>query len=104
MGNCNKEKVENNTIFIDNYIGHGYGKENEEIEDTILGADEKAVALEYDIFSEIRNKVASQVERIKSAAYIISLIDVMQSMATVAEKNNYVKPVVNNGNNIDIKM
>lgn len=77
--------------------------ELKEIEDTILGADEKAVALEYDIFSEIRNKVASQVERIKSAAYIISLIDVMQSMATVAEKNNYVKPVVNNGNNIDIK-
>ena len=31
MGNCNKEKVENNTIFIDNYIGHGYGKENEEL-------------------------------------------------------------------------
>ena len=54
-------------------------------------------------FSEIRNKVASQVERIKSAAYIVSLVDVMQSMATVAEKNNYVKPVVNNGNNIDIK-
>ena len=77
--------------------------ELKEIEDTILGADEKAVAFEYDIFSEIRNKVASQVERIKSAAYIISLIDVMQSMATVAEKNNYVKPVVNNGNNIDIK-
>ena len=77
--------------------------ELKEIEDTILGADEKAVALEYDIFSEIRNKVASQVERIKSAAYIVSLVDVMQSMATVAEKNNYVKPVVNNGNNIDIK-
>ena len=38
MGNCNKEKVENNTIFIDNYIGHGYGKENEEIEDTIRAA------------------------------------------------------------------
>ena len=35
MGNCNKEKVENNTIFIDNYIGHGYGKKIEEIEDTI---------------------------------------------------------------------
>ena len=77
--------------------------ELKEIEDTILGADEKAVALEYDIFSEIRNKVASQVERIKSSAYIVSLVDVMQSMATVAEKNNYVKPVVNNGNNIDIK-
>lgn len=77
--------------------------ELKEIEDTILGADEKAVAFEYDLFSEIRNKVAAQVERIKSAAYIVSLVDVMQSMSSVAEKNNYVKPVVNSGNNIDIK-
>ncbi len=77
--------------------------ELKEIEDTILGADEKVVALEYDIFCEIRNKIAQKVERIQKTAYLISLIDVLQSLGEVADKNGYVKPVVNNSGVINIK-
>lgn len=77
--------------------------ELKEIEDTILGADEKVVALEYDLFSDIRNRIAQKVERIQNTAYAISVIDVLQSLGEVADKNGYVKPVVNNSGTIDIK-
>lgn len=77
--------------------------ELKEIEDTILGADEKVVALEYDLFSNIRSQIAQKVERIQSTAYYLSVIDVLQSLGDVADKNNYIKPVVNNTSVIDIK-
>ncbi len=77
--------------------------ELKEIEDTILGADEKVVALEYDLFSEIRNKIAQKIERIQSTAQNLSVIDVLQSLGDVADKNNYVKPLVNNSSIIEIK-
>lgn len=77
--------------------------ELKEIEDTILGADEKVVALEYEIFSEIRNSIAQKVERIQNTAHILSVTDVLQSLGEVADKNGYVKPVVNNSGVINIK-
>lgn len=77
--------------------------ELKEIEDTILGADEKVVALEYDLFSDVRNKIAQKVERIQNTAYGVSVIDVICSLGETADKNGYVKPVVNNGNYINIK-
>ena len=77
--------------------------ELKEIEDTILGADEKVVALEYDLFSNIRNQIAQKVERIQNTAYYLSVIDVLQSLGNVADKNNYIKPIVNNSSVIDIK-
>lgn len=77
--------------------------ELKEIEDTILGADEKAIALEYDLFSDIRNRIAKKVERIQATAKALSTVDVLQSLGDVADKNNYVKPVVNTSGIIDIK-
>lgn len=77
--------------------------ELKEIEDTILGADEKVIALEYDLFSDIRNRIAQKVERIQSTAKALSTVDVLQSLGDVADKNNYVKPVVNKRGVIDIK-
>ena len=77
--------------------------ELKEIEDTILGADEKVIALEYDLFSDIRNRIAQKVERIQSTAKALSTVDVLQSLGDVADKNNYVKPYVNNDGIIDIK-
>lgn len=77
--------------------------ELKEIEDTILGADEKVIALEYDLFSDIRNRIAKKVERIQATAKALSTVDVLQSLGDVADKNNYVKPVVNTSGIIDIK-
>lgn len=70
-------------------------EELKEIEETILGADEKVVELEYNIFSKIRKNIAAQSERIQKTAFIISIIDVFQSLGHVADKQNYVKPEVN---------
>ncbi len=77
--------------------------ELKEIEETILGAEEKAIALEYQLFCDIRSRVASNVNRIKEMAGYISMLDAIMSLGEVADKNNYVKPVVNNGSVIDIK-
>ncbi len=69
-------------------------EELKEIEDKILGAKEKLVDVEYNIFCEIRKKVADQVIRIQKTANVISVLDVLCSFATVAVNNNYVKPEI----------
>jgi len=71
-------------------------QELKEMEETILGAEGKAVELEYVLFAEIREKIASQVGRIKSAAAGIAELDVLCSLAEVADRENYCKPAVNN--------
>ncbi len=73
------------------------------IEDKILGSQEKVVALEYDEFTNVRNEIAKNIERLQSSANSISNIDVLTSLAIVAEDNNYVRPEVNDGDVIDIK-
>ncbi len=77
-------------------------EELKEIEDKILGAKEKLIDLEYNIFCEIRKKVALEVIRIQKVAKIISTIDVICSFASVAIKNNYVKPQINKDGIIEI--
>ena len=77
--------------------------ELKEIEETILGADDKIKILEYDIFTEIRSKISEQVERIQQTAQIIATIDVIQSFADVADRQKYVRPQVNEGDSIHIK-
>ena len=74
-----------------------------DIAELILGSEEKAINMEYNIFCEIRNTVASQVDRIQKTAHIVSSLDVIQSLAETAQKQNYVKPVVDEGDIIDIK-
>lgn len=74
-----------------------------DLAELILGSEEKIVDLEYQLFTEIRNAVAAEVERIQLCAHIISVIDALQSLAEVAEKQNYTKPVVDEGDIIDIK-
>ena len=69
----------------------------------ILGSEEKIVELEYQIFVDIRNAVANEVKRIQSSAQYVAVIDTLLSLAEIAEKMNYVKPVVNNEGIIDIK-
>ncbi len=77
--------------------------ELKEIEETILGAEEKVIDLEYELFCNIRSAIASNVERIKTTARYISILDAIMSLGETADKNNYVKPVVNNSGIIDIK-
>ena len=78
-------------------------EELKEIEEKILGAKEKLVDLEYDLFCKIREEVALQVIRIQKTAAIISTLDVLCSFATVAVDNGYVKPQITQDGVIDIK-
>ena len=78
-------------------------EELKQIEDEILGAEEKAVNLEYDLFVELRNNIAKQIERIQKSAYVVSTLDVLCAFATVAEDMNYVMPIVDNSGEIEIK-
>ncbi|MCR5202363.1 MAG: DNA mismatch repair protein MutS [Lachnospiraceae bacterium] len=74
-----------------------------ELEETILGSTDKLNKLEYDLFSEIRDSIFENIKRIKNAAKIIAYIDMIASFAVIAEKNNYVKPTINEEGYIDIK-
>ena len=78
-------------------------QELKELEDTIVGAEEKIISLEYDLFCKVRSYAADQVERLQKTASVIANIDVLTSLAEVAEKNNYVRPVVDDCGIIDIK-
>ena len=73
-----------------------------EKEDLILNAEEKIIDLEFELFIEIRNKVKSYIKNLQDIAKTISEIDVLQSFATVSEENNYIKPIINEENKIEI--
>ncbi|MGN0334710.1 MAG: DNA mismatch repair protein MutS [Lachnospiraceae bacterium] len=77
--------------------------ELKELEDMILGAEEKLTALEYELFCDVRDTIASQVLRIQKTAKAIARLDVFASLALVAERNNYVCPKINEKGVIDIK-
>lgn len=77
--------------------------ELKELEDLILGAEEKLFALEYDMFSDIRDRINNEVKRIQKTASVIAQVDAYASLAYVAEQNKYVRPVINNQGIIDIK-
>ncbi len=73
------------------------------LEDIILGAEEKLSGIEYDKFCLIRDTIAEEVVRIKNTAKVIAALDAFASMAFVAERNNYIKPKMNEKGIIDIK-
>ena len=77
--------------------------ELKELEDVILGAEDKLIVLEYELFREVRQKVADEVVRIQKTAKAVAQIDVLASLATVAEQNNYCRPKLNEKGLIDIK-
>ena len=78
-------------------------EELKQIEDKILGSEEKVINLEYDEFTKIRDKIASNIERLQTTASAVANIDVLSNFATIAEDNNYVYPEVNEEDIIDIK-
>jgi DNA mismatch repair protein MutS len=77
--------------------------ELKEYEAMVLGAEEKSVQLEYDIFCQVRGQVAAEDERLTAAARAVAEIDVLCSMAEVAAANRYVRPEINAGTEIVIK-
>lgn len=74
-----------------------------ELEDMILGAEDKLVVLEYDYFCEIRKQIADQVVRIQQTAKAVAALDVLVSLAVVAEENHYCRPKLNENGIIDIR-
>ena len=77
--------------------------ELKELEDTILNAQDKLNNLEYEMFCKIRDSIALEIDRIQTTAKAIALLDVYASLATVAEKNHYVRPSLNDKGLINIK-
>lgn len=76
--------------------------ELKEMEEKILGAEEKLTALEYDIFLQIRGTIENEIDRMKKSAHIISELDCLSSLATVALENNYCKPCISDENDLSI--
>ncbi len=74
-----------------------------ELEDTILNAEDKLFSLEYELFNELRDTISGAVLRVQKSAKIIANIDACVSLASVAVKNGYVKPEINEKGIIDIK-
>ena len=74
-----------------------------ELEDTILNAEDKLTALEYDLFCRIRDSIALELERIQRTAKAIARLDVYASLSLVSERNRYVRPKLNEKGIIDIK-
>ena len=78
-------------------------EELKNLENQILGAEEKVITLEYNAFIEIRDKIEAQIQRIQKSAMVVATLDVLTSFAQVAEDLNYCKPEVDTSGIIDIK-
>ena len=74
-----------------------------ELEDTILNAEDKLYSLEYDIFCRVRDSIAGEIERIQKTAKAVAALDVFASLSLVAERNQYVRPKMNEKGVINIK-
>nr|WP_294465481.1 DNA mismatch repair protein MutS [uncultured Sellimonas sp.] len=77
--------------------------ELKELEDMILGAEDKLYALEYELYCDVRNRIAGEIVRIQTTAKAVAAVDVFASLALVAERNHYVRPKINEKGTIDIK-
>ena len=71
-------------------------------ENSILGAKDKALSLEADIFSEVRDFLATKLETVQKTAYSVAAVDVLCSFADVSLRNQYVKPEISIDGSIDI--
>ncbi len=78
-------------------------QELKELEGKILGAKDRSIALEYEVFCAVREAVGAEVERLHRTAKALAMLDVLASLAEVAVNNNYVCPQINTNGVIDIK-
>ncbi|MDF2839498.1 MAG: mutS [Clostridia bacterium] len=77
--------------------------ELKELEEMVLGAEEKLIELEYQLFIEIRSQIAQHINRIQKTASQLSILDCICSFAETAQKNGYCRPTVNSENMVVIK-
>jgi len=103
--NANKDKVPDNYIRKQTLVnGERYiTPELKNYEDKILNAEERISTLEYTLFNQIRAFVANESTAIQENARLIAMLDCYLSLADCAEAYNYIRPIVNNDNIIDIK-
>lgn len=78
-------------------------QELKELEGKILGAKDREIALEYQLFASVRESVASEVERLQKTARALAKLDALCSLAETAVQNNYVCPQIANDGVIEIK-
>jgi DNA mismatch repair protein MutS len=78
-------------------------EELKEIENTILGAEDKVINLEYELFTKIRDDISASIERLQESSYVVATLDVLVSLSEIADSYNYVMPTVDNSNEINIK-
>ncbi len=74
-----------------------------ELESTILGAEERNTALQYDLFCEVRSRVAAEMLRLKKTAEAVAMLDALVSLALAADRNRYVRPKINEKGVIEIR-
>ena len=78
-------------------------EELKDLEDTILSAEEQAATLEFELFEALRREVVEQIARIQFTAMAIASIDSLQSLADIADRNQYAKPIITRGSRLIIK-
>jgi DNA mismatch repair protein MutS len=72
------------------------------LEETILGADEKIITLEFEIFDTLRREILGEIARVQFTASVLATLDALQSLAETAERCNYTRPTVTNSGKITI--
>lgn len=77
-------------------------EELKNMEDKIIGAEQKLISLQYDLFTEIRTETMSYLTKLKANAEVLAQLDVLSALAELAEKENYCKPILNNDDTIKI--
>ena len=78
-------------------------EELKDMESTILGAEDKVINLEYEIFVRIRDEISGQIKRLQQSSFIVSTIDVLCALGEVADKYDYHRPTVDETDDIIIK-
>ncbi|MDD2361566.1 MAG: DNA mismatch repair protein MutS [Oscillospiraceae bacterium] len=78
-------------------------QELKELETRVLGAKDRVIALEYQLFNEVRLKVADELQRIQKTAGAVARLDVLCSFADTAQRYNYTRPIVDLRGEIIIK-
>ena len=76
--------------------------ELQKLEETILGAEDKLLSLEYELFTEVRQTVAAEVKRIQETAHAVAEADALASLAEAAQKYDYIRPEINTHGRITI--
>ena len=95
--------IEVTKSYLDQVPERYITEELKNLENQILGAEDKVVNLEYEAFTKIREEIAKNVKRLQTTSNVVSTLDVLASFATVAEDMNYCMPQVDNSGIIDIK-